>query len=149
MDGTMHLEGVIFFMGTQMCYFLYLLAGESPRIRKINILSRLIISFILVGVAFCVLGDLTDILSIVSVLYYGNLVINMVFAFAQYKKSPLFAIGLLLFSFCDLCIGLDMLFNYYLELPVAADMFYSDYHNLPWVFYQPSQTLIALSLTRK
>lgn len=144
------LRGVLCFCVTQVCYFVYLLvAEERTRVRIYNAVSRVALSVALVAVAFIVLGDGTDALAIASVLYYGNLVANVIFAFLRFREERTFAIGLLLFSMCDLCIGLDVLFDSYLELDFASSFFYGAHHNLPWVFYQPSQVLIGLRLGEK
>lgn len=143
------LEGVIVFTVVQICYFVYLFVREErPALRAANVCSRVLFSAILVIVAFSVLGENTDALSIASVIYYGNLVANVIFAFALGREERLFAIGLLLFAMCDLCIGLETLSGSYLNSS-TLDFFYGDHLNLPWVFYQPSQTLIALHLGSK
>ena len=140
------LEGVIAFCAVQLCYFAYLLIKEKRRSVKItNAVSRAVLSALLVVVAFTVLGEDTDPLAIVSVLYYGNLVANVVFAFLLGREERIFAIGLALFSMCDLCIGLEVLFDSYLDSS-AFDFVYGSHLNLPWVFYQPSQTLIGFHL---
>ena len=142
------LEGVVAFVSVQLCYFAYTLVKEERRkVRKLNVLIRTVLIAVLLSACFFILGDDVDALSIVSVIYYGNLVANVFFAFLLGRKARLFAIGLTLFAMCDLCIGLDILFNSYLESTV--DIFYGDYFNLPWVFYQPSQILIALYLGRQ
>jgi len=149
-DGDKLLLGVIFFIFTQAFYCACLvMREENERIRRANVISRVVMSSVLVIATFLVLGDSADALAVASVLYYGNLVANIVFAFLQYRRDTLFPIGLLLFSLCDLCIGLDVLFSSYFELEIAGNFFYSTYHNLPWVFYQPSQVLIALSVICK
>lgn len=143
------LEGVIAFCAVQLCYFAYLLIKEKRRSVKItNAVSRAVLSALLVVVAFTVLGEDTDPLAIVSVLYYGNLVANVVFAFLLGREERIFAIGLALFSMCDLCIGLEVLFDSYLDSS-AFDFVYGAHLNLPWVFYQPSQALIGLHLGTK
>lgn len=140
------LAGVIAFIFVQAAYFVYLLLGDCSRcVRIFNAVSRTVLSLVLVILAFCVLGEDTDPLAIASVIYYGNLVVNTVFAFALGKRERVFAIGLLLFCACDLCIGLEVLFTSYLSSD-ALGFFYGAYINLPWIFYQPSQILIALSL---
>lgn len=143
------LQGVIAFIAVQICYFVYLVLREGRMSVKLaNLSSRVLLSAVLVVLAFIVLGKDTDALSIVSVIYYGNLVTNVIFAFLLGREERLFAIGLLLFSMCDLCIGLETLFTSYLDSD-ALDFFYGKYLNLPWVFYQPSQMLIALHLGEK
>lgn len=149
-DGDKLLLGVIFFILTQTFYCAYLvIREENEHIRRANVISRIILSSVLIVATFVVLKGSADALAIASVLYYGNLVVNIVFAFLQYRRDRLFPVGLLLFSLCDLCIGLDVLFSAYLELETLEMLFYSAYHNLPWVFYQPSQVLIALSIICK
>ena len=140
------LEGVVAFIFVQAAYCAYLFAREEHiPIRRANLISRAILSAVLVVAAFVVLGDDTDALAITSVIYYGNLVVNTVFAFLLGKRDRVFAIGLALFCMCDLCIGLEVLFSSYLNSD-ALDFFYGAYLSLPWIFYQPSQTLISLSL---
>ena len=146
LDGEKLLEGVLAFTVVQAAYFAYtLLIEESRALRIANAATRVALSLILIVATFTVLGSDTDALAIASVIYYANLVLNTVFAFLLGRRARIFAIGLALFCMCDLCIGLDVLFSSYLASD-ALDFFYSAHLNLPWVFYQPSQTLIALSL---
>ena len=140
------LEGVIFFIPVQLAYFIYLIAREERGyVRSANTVTRIAVSAVLTAAAFAVLGEDVDALAIASVIYYVNLVVNIIFAFILGRGERIFATGLLLFAMCDLCIGLEVLFSSYINLDVS-DIFYGDYFNLPWVFYQPSQVLIALSL---
>ena len=140
------LQGVLAFIIVQAAYFLYLLVREERgAVRSANAITRVVLSILLVIAAFALLGEDTDALAIASVIYYANLVVNIVFAFMRGREERIFAIGLLLFAMCDLCIGLEVLSSSYLGSDVF-DFVYGDYLNLPWVFYQPSQVLIALSL---
>ena len=146
LDGEKLLEGVIAFIFTQAAYFAYIFLTETQRCLRIaNVTSRIGVSLVLVIAAFVVLGEDTDALAIASVIYYANLVLNTVFAFLRGRAERVFAIGLVLFCMCDLCIGLEVLFSSYLDSN-AFSFFYGAHLNLPWVFYQPSQVLIALSL---
>jgi uncharacterized membrane protein YhhN len=146
LDGEKQLHGVLAFICVQAMYFSYLFTKEKrASVRKINLLSRIFVSLALVFATFIVLGKDTDALAIASVLYYSNLVLNAVFAFALGREERIFAIGLVLFAMCDLCIGLEVLFNSYLNSD-ALGFFYGANINLPWIFYQPSQVLIALNL---
>lgn len=143
------LEGVIAFIFVQASYCAYLtLRDKRKTVRFSSLVSRVSLSLILIVAACIVLGDDVDALAITSVLYYANLVLNTVFAFLLGKRERIFAIGLLLFCMCDLCIGLEVLFSSYMQSDVL-DFFYSSYLSLPWVFYQPSQVLIGLSLLKK
>ena len=140
------LEGVISFIAVQACYFAYTLVRETrTKVRYVNIASRIFIVVGLTITAFLVLGEDTDALAIASVIYYGNLVANAVFAFLLGKRDRIFAIGLVLFGMCDIWIGLEVLFSSYLDSNLM-DFVYNANYNLPWVFYQPSQVLIGLRL---
>lgn len=69
-------------------------------------------------------------------IYFSNLCINAAGAFAL--KKHLFAIGLVLFILCDLCVGaynLALYFDYTLNFAQVG----------MWFFYLPSQVLIVLS----
>ena len=140
-----YLEGVVSFVFVQMAYFAYtVLAEDRTSYRYANLFTRLCLSGLLVVVAYAVLGEDTDTLSVVSVIYYANLVVNMLFAFLLGRGGRLFAIGLALFAMCDLTVGMENLTSLYLDSDVFS-FFYGDYINLPWIFYQPSQVLIGLS----
>ena len=142
------LPGVLAFILVQAAYFGYLFFSEDRRaLRVANALSRTVLSLVLPLAAWLVLGEDTDALAIASVIYYGNLIVNAVFAFLLGRRERIFAIGLVFFAMCDLCIGLEVLFGSYLD-SAALDFFYGANLNLPWVFYQPSQVLIALSLNK-
>ena len=147
LDGQRLLEGVLAFCVVQAAYFAYLFAEEQGRgvVRRANVISRAVGCSVLVVATFAVLGDDTDALAVASVIYYANLVLNTFFAFLHGRGERIFAIGLALFCACDLCIGLEVLASSYLKTD-AFNFFYSAHLNLPWVFYQPSQVLIALSL---
>lgn len=144
------LEGVMCFILVQACYFAYLLVREERKIVKLwNIYSRIVLMSLLVISAFLVLGDDVDALAISSVVYYGNLIANTVFAFLRFREERIFAIGLFLFAMCDLTIGLDALFIDYLHSYALSGVFNYPYANIPWIFYQPSQVLIGLRLYSK
>ena len=72
-----------------------------------------------------------------TLFYFANLVCNTLEAALFVPRSPrqrLFAIGMLLFICCDLCVG-----AFHLGLFTALAR-----HGM-WLFYLPAQTLIALS----
>ncbi len=140
------LEGVLAFIVVQIFYAAYLFVSEERRaVRIISLAARGALMLGLVAVAFFVLGEDTDPLAIASVIYYGNLVLSALFAFLLGRRERIFAIGLLLFAMCDIWIGLEVLFSSYLDSNLM-DFVYNANYNLPWVFYQPSQVLIALRL---
>lgn len=148
-DGKAYLAGVITFICAQIAYCLYLVLEDGRRaVRLANIYTRVGLCAALIIATYAVLGENTDALAIASVLYYANLVLNVVFAFLLGKGGRVFAIGLALFAMCDLCIGLETLGDLYIKSD-AFDFMYKGSFNLPWVFYQPSQVMIGLSLYGK
>lgn len=134
-----------FFAITQICYALRLL--QLTKHKAVNIVLRVVYIIAVIVVTFLVLKDKTDYLSVISMFYYANLILNLVYAIAFIKKSPLFAIGLLLFLLCDTIIGLDVASGTYLNIQSQFIQNVLDLpFNLAWVFYVPSQALLALSL---
>lgn len=141
-----YLKGMVVFLFVQIAYFLYLLFREERvRVRVANFLTRILLSTVLCLAPIVILEEGVDALSLVSVIYYANLLTNVVFAFLCGKEERMFAIGLVLFAMCDLCVGIESFSYFYLDTDISA-FFYNDSLNLSWLFYQPSQVLIALSL---
>ena len=146
--GDAQLGGVIAFCFAQLAYLAYIfLTDDRKGIRLTNILTRVGLCTLLIIAAYAVLGDGVDALAVASVIYYSNLAVNTVFAFLLGKKGRVFAIGLVLFAACDLLLGLGILGDAYLDTDAFDFVF--GYFNLPWVFYQPSQVMIALSVYSK
>ena len=78
------------------------------------------------------------------------LIENIIFAFKQKESSILFPIGLLLFACCDLQVGLIVLNSSYINIEnnLILNFIVDPPFNLVWLFYVPSQTLIALSIIK-
>ena len=145
------LPAMLFFSVTQIAYFLRIYLDDENKTRRTwHITARAALSVIAVAATLLILGSAADAVAVVSMFYYANLIINVIFAFTDFKKSPALAIGLLLFSLCDAVIGLDFLDGY---IAVAPDSFiYKIIHpgfDLAWGFYLPAQTLLALSLMKR
>lgn len=143
------IPAMCFFSITQICYFLRIYFNQPSNKQKlIHLLIRIIMIVLVLSITTIVLKDKTDFLSIISMFYYTNLIMNIIFATIQYKKSLLFPIGLLLFACCDLLIGLDVLDSLYLEIKEGTFLSFlcNPGFNLAWVFYVPSQMFIALSM---
>ena len=143
-----HFPGMVFFSGAQICYFLRLYADDENKTKRTyHIIIRAISSVIAIAATFTVLGSAVDKVAVISMFYYANLIINTVFAFADFKKNRIFAIGLLLFATCDAIIGLSFLEQYF---ALSADsIIYKIIHpgfDLAWAFYLPSQALLSVSL---
>ena len=149
LDPIKELPAMIFFSFVQMCYFLRLYNNhETDKQRTVHLTCRLCISMLAILASFVILGSSADALTAVSLFYYGNLILNVIVAFTQTKKSVLLPIGLLLFLLCDTVVGLNAMTDY--VFTQSANKIYNALFgtiNWSWVFYLPSQVLIALSLT--
>jgi len=145
------LPAMIFFSVTQLSYFmrLYLYDENKPR-RVWHVASRAAVSVLAVILTFAVLGSAADAVAVISMFYYANLIINIIFAFAEFRKNSIFAIGLLLFAFCDALIGFAFL-DGYLAIPADSVIYKIVYpgFDLAWAFYLPSQALLSVSLWHK
>ena len=142
------LAGVVFFLFAQTAYFLRIAFEEkNSTVLKIHLVTRFVLPIPIIIATFFVLGDGTDLLALVSMVYFTNLFLNIVFSMAGSKKSRLLTLGLVFFILCDTFVGLgqmDMYFNI-----AEGSLIYTLLHsniNLVWFFYVPSQTLLALSL---
>ena len=141
------LPAMIFFLCAQTAYAarLYLLAEKTER--RVQLISRAALCAVIVVITLAVLEKNADALAIVSMLYYAQLILNVVFAFVKLRSRAILAIGFLLFLLCDTVIGLDLI-NGYLPIPPDALLYkiIRPGFNLAWVFYLPSQVLLSLSL---
>ena len=141
------LPGMIFFSVAQSAYFLRLWLEDPNRTRRIWHLSvRGGLTLIVLTVTVAVLGR-PDALALVSMFYYTNLIVNLIFAFIRFRRCGIMAIGFLLFLLCDTLIGLAFIDPYF---TIPADSFihtliYPGF-DLAWAFYLPSQMLLAISL---
>ncbi|MBQ8321355.1 MAG: hypothetical protein IJX92_03210 [Clostridia bacterium] len=142
------LVAMIFFSVTQICYFLRLYMRQTKR-KLHHAAARIILIGAAVILTVLILGEKVDALSLVSIFYFVNLLVNVTVAFIQREKSTFFAIGLLLFSLCDISIGLSVMDKSYIPLPNGSLLrrLANPGFNLAWIFYVPSQTLIAMSIT--
>ncbi|MDE6259280.1 MAG: hypothetical protein K2M42_00190 [Oscillospiraceae bacterium] len=125
--------GIALFLCVQTVYFLRLRragAGNSYFLRSGLALGA--------GLAVYAAGMATP-LNLLAALYFSQLLSNTALAWTM-KGKPWhrFALGLTLFVGCDACVGL---FN---SLPAASPLFPAASVGM-WLFYLPSQVLIALS----
>lgn len=149
-EPMIQLPAMIFFSGTQICYFLRIFfETKSKKEKLIHLIIRASLTVLVQIITIIVLKEKTDALSLVSMFYYTNLILNVIFAFIHFKKSPVLAIGLLLFLLCDTIIGLDIMASSYISgIALEAVNSFISGANWAWIFYVPSQALIASSLIR-
>lgn len=125
--------GVFIFLLVQTVYLIRLRLTSG----RVWLFPRVAIP-LLIGAVMYELGLVTP-LNLLAGLYFSQLVTNTALAWTlRGKKWRLFALGLTLFVGCDLCVEL---FN----LPALAPALYPFARVGMWLFYLPSQVLIALS----
>ena len=135
-----------FFSLTQLFYAARLHTVMPRAHRPYHAAVRLLGSSVAILLVYRFAGDAADALAVISLFYFANLLMNAMYAFV-YFKSPLLAIGLVLFVLCDIFIGFSMLGGY-LPLPDTPliGFLVSPPLNMAWIFYLPSQVLLSLSL---
>ena len=140
--------GVVIFIGAQLAYFLYVLLREKSRaLIPIHIAVRAALTLLAPTAVYFILDGKPDALSVVSVIYYVQLVLNLAFSLFD-RDLRLFSAGLFLFSLCDLSIGLKNLSGYFAVSGGFFEFLKTTDLNLAWIFYLPSQVLISLSLVK-
>lgn len=139
------LLAMILFSCTQVFYALRLFDRQSNKKSKsIHLIVRIAASAAAVIATFAVLKQQTNLLAVISIIYYANLLCNVAYAFVT--RDFVFAVGLICFALCDAFVGLSVLRQDY---SLSSTLLHSRQLNLGfdpvWAFYVPSQTLIALS----
>ena len=139
---------MVLFSIAQLSYAARIWVESREGMKRVELISRIIVGIITVLVPPLLLGAGADFLAVISVFYFGQLILNCVFALIGYKRSNiLLFFGFLLFLFCDIFVGFGNLSGY---LPIEpGTVFWWMAHppiNMAWVFYLPSQTLLGMSL---
>ena len=135
------LTAMLCFLGVQAVYAWLL--HRRVRSRRL-LMTRLLLVVIIEAVTVLVLREKLDALAMVSMAYYVMLIMNIVCAFKSYKKEPLLAWALVLFFLCDTVVGLQVASVGYLILPAWLNRVLFCSFPLDWLFYLPSQVMLAL-----
>lgn len=148
-DPINQIMGMVFFNIAQIIYFVLIFSkANSKREKVVHLIVRACALVLMLIICWLVLKEKTDFLSMISIFYITNLVLNIVFSIVHERKVSLFSIGLILFLMCDLLVGFQMAMDVYLNISQNS-LIYKIIHSeikWAWVFYVPAQTLIALSL---
>ena len=136
-----HFEaGVTVFIVAQIFHFARIATLKTLKTNLISVAARLLLA--VVALVLLAVTNNFDTLNCLVAIYFPLLLVNTadaLFVALKNKKRILLFVGFCLFVLCDVCVGL---YNIDINLPtklVNAVSF------LMWVFYLPSQTLIALS----
>jgi len=135
-----------FFVVAQLAYGARtLLFANNKKEFWANVVARLVLMLLLVVGSLLVVSD-TPAYVVFSMIYFGNLLTNLAFAFLHFKQNKMLAVGLLLFVCCDLFVGFGEMINL---LDLGADHFITKLVRAPVsihsIFYHPSQVLLCLS----
>lgn len=148
------LLGMVFFNITQLFYFVLVLFLErSNTVRRVHHTVRLLSLFAVSIISAVILGTKTDALSVISVIYYTNLIVNIIFAFILTRGGGkvtrfLLPTGLLFFALCDLFVGFAEIAPYFtITVGTLLHFLANPTFNIAWLFYIPSQTILAVSIT--
>ena len=138
--------GMVFFTAAQICYAIGIYNIGKARVGvKTNVIPRGALALVLELAAFAVLGEAMDALVVITMLYFANLLCNTALLFFNGGSKTL-AFGMLAFIGCDVFVGLHVLVQQYVTA-AEGTLLYALTHtgiNVAWLFYVPSQTLIAL-----
>lgn len=135
------LTAMICFLAAQTLYAVLL--HRRARARGL-ITARLFLLVIAEAVTVLVLKGNVDPLAMVSIAYYAMTIMNIVCAFSSYKREPLMAWALVLFLLCDTVVGLQVASVGYLILPAWLNNALFCGFPLDWLFYLPSQVMLAV-----
>ncbi len=148
--GDMYEVAMMFFTVVQLSYAARVHIELSAATRRAHIIVRAAVSILALVIPSMVLGDGADLLSVISVFYFSQLIVSCVFAFVNLRRGGvILPVGLALFLMCDIFVGFGNLAMY---LPIepgtlVAWLAYPPI-NMAWVFYLPSQTLLGMSLIK-
>ena len=146
-DPQRQLLGMGFFLVTQTLYAVHLHRGAKPWLLYARV--GLIVAAEALTVA--VLRENTDLLAVVSLAYYANLILNILTAATKGKSFRLHTLALILFLLCDTVVGLQVAAGGYLPIAEGSLLYrllFSGFH-LSWFFYLPSQVLLSIISTKK
>ena len=142
------LPGMIFFSFVQIFYFLRLYTSDTNKTRKtVHLILRIVGSVAIVAVTLLVLGLNADPVAVISMFYYVNLLLSVIFAFLDFENTGVFALGLLCFIISDTVIGFNEIDKYFIETPMVREVIMHIKRSkidLVYGFYLPSQALIAM-----
>ncbi len=146
--GSMYTVAMAFFSMAQLSYAARVHTECGARLGIWHIFTRAILSMAAIVIPFLVLGEGVDALAVISVFYFANLLLNLVFSIINIRKfGGILPLGFFLFLLCDIFVGFGNLSGY---LPIVEGTlaYWIAYPpiNMAWVFYLPSQTLLGMSL---
>ena len=132
--------GISIFIVVQALYFIYI----QPKRWQLSLLIRGVI-FLIAVILVCFILEVHEASAYVAAFYFTNLFCNAIDAYIKDRSLLLFAIGLTLFIGCDVMVMFFNLSHYINYSSSFVRVLVRFSQEGMWLFYLPSQTLIALS----
>lgn len=137
--------GILAFIIVQFAYFWYILKNMYTKDNYGYLIAIRLIT-IVIGVIASLIVQIDKLLVCLVIIYISNLVINLIISIIPRKRNLLFSLGLFLFLLCDICVGC---YNIGDIIDISNTSLFYKIANLPfniaWLFYHPSQVLLAIS----
>jgi len=137
--------GILAFIIVQFAYFWYILKNMYTKDNYGYLIAIRLIT-IVIGVIASLIVQTDKLLVCLVIIYISNLVINLIISIIPRKRNLLFSLGLFLFLLCDICVGC---YNIGDIIDISNTSLFYKIANLPfniaWLFYHPSQVLLAIS----
>lgn len=137
--------GILTFIIVQFAYFWYILKNMYTKDNYSYLIAIRLIT-IVIGVIASLIVQTDKLLVRLVIIYISNLVINLIISIIPRKRNLLFSLGLFLFLLCDICVGC---YNIGDIIDISNTSLFYKIANLPfniaWLFYHPSQVLLAIS----
>lgn len=137
--------GILAFIIVQFAYFWYILKNMYTKDNYSYLIVIRLIT-IVIGVIASLIVQTDKLLVCLVIIYISNLVINLIISIIPRKRNLLFSLGLFLFLLCDICVGC---YNIGDIIDISNTSLFYKIANLPfniaWLFYHPSQVLLAIS----
>lgn len=137
--------GVLAFIIVQFAYFWYILKNMYAKDNYGYLIAIRLIT-IVIGIIASLIVQTDKLLVCLVIIYISNLVINLIISIIPRKRNLLFSLGLFLFLLCDICVGC---YNIGDIIDISNTSLFYKIANLPfniaWLFYHPSQVLLAIS----
>lgn len=140
--------GLISFCVVQFFYFILISTYYGGFIKSLFLRILLCSLIILLEM----IGKTNSTIVMISSIYFTNFICNLIqtiWSFRQKKQTPIllfhFFIGLLLFFFCDICVGIYNM-DQFIQLPDSISWLQEAAGYGMWGFYLPGQVLLATSI---
>lgn len=140
--------GILAFIIVQFAYFWYILKNMYTKDNYSYLIAIRLIT-IVIGVIASLIVQTNKLLVCLVIIYISNLVINLIISIIPRKRNLLFSLGLFLFLLCDICVGCYNIGDIIDIIDISNTSLFYKIANLPfniaWLFYHPSQVLLAIS----